>query len=76
MAPGILFDDQVSGSFGQYNHSLRTGVLEWPRLFTSGLTWEPASFCDEQSYTYSIAAPEIQEVENALEHFKCKLGTL
>jgi hypothetical protein len=75
MAPSILFDDRVSDSFGQYHHELSKSpikVQEWPRLFTSGLAWDPATFSNEQTYTYNITATHKLEIEHALEYFKCK----
>lgn len=75
MAPGILFDDQVSHSFAQYERelskpSIKDQVQQWPRFLVSGLAWNPATFPNEQTYTHSLTTPEKLEVEEALQYFK------
>lgn len=75
MAPGILFDVRTQDSISQSSRKSTIRVQEWPGRLTSGLAWDPSMISHESSYTYSLTATNIQEIENALESFKCKLQT-
>ncbi|KAH6673450.1 hypothetical protein B0J14DRAFT_480841 [Halenospora varia] len=50
--------------------SVSPASREWPGRLTSGLAWDPSMISHESSYTYSLTATNIQEIENALESFK------
>jgi len=77
MAPGILFDDQGSNSFRQFNydhpnHSIKAQTQQWPRSLTSDLVWDPATLSNEETYTHNLTAAEKFEIEEALRYFKSK----
>jgi len=44
---------------------------EFPRKLTGPLVWEGKDFTDEKDWTFVLTPEHLDEIENALVHFKC-----
>ena len=42
----------------------------FPRVLTSPLVWEGKDWTDESQWVYNISAEQLDEIENALKHFR------
>lgn len=51
------------------NMSLPPG---FPTKLESDLVWDGANIGDKYNWTYELNAEELEDIENALHHFKCK----
>ena len=46
----------------------------FPQQLTGPLVWEGKDFTDEKQWTFSLIEEHLEEIHNALQHFKCKLS--
>lgn len=44
----------------------------FPQELTSPLVWEGKDFTNEKEWTFSLTETQLQEINNALIHFKCE----
>lgn len=78
MAPGILLDEQDCNALNAHHDQYSYPSMKmqgWPSILTGGPAWDPATYCDEGSYTHQISQSQKTEIENALLHFKSKPET-
>ena len=52
---------------------LRSNYRDFPLLINLPGTWDGSQFANESDYIYQLSALEIQEVKDALYHFKCMI---
>jgi len=45
----------------------------FPEQLTGPLVWEGEDFTDEKQWTFSLTEAHLEDIHNALQHFKCKI---
>jgi hypothetical protein len=47
--------------------------LGFPEQLTGPLVWEGKDFTNEKEWTFSLTESHLEEIHNALQHFKCEI---